>query len=129
MVLMVSGFGPFHLLVPVPATTSSKRSTTLPVRASTKTCSLLGAVAVRPMSTVSQARTDLSSLSLTTKWLLWTRSVAACSPRETASAAFAVTDGVVATSMTAEEADWRVRTRPSPSARTTASPPTTGRPR
>ncbi len=126
---MVSGFGPFHLLVPLPATTSSWRSTTLPVRASTKTCSLLGAVLVLPERTVSQARTGLSSLILTTRRLSSTLSTFASSVREVASAAFAVTEGVVATSITVEEADWRARTCPSPSARTTASPPTTGRPR
>ncbi len=126
---MVSGPGPFHLLLAVPATTSSWRSRTLPVRASTNTCSLLGAVFVLPESTVSQARYCLSSLSLTTRRLPSTLSTLASSAREVASAAFRSTVGVVATSITVEDADCTARIRPWPSARTTASPPTTGRPR
>lgn len=97
--------------------------------ASTKTCSRLGAFAVRPVSTVSQASRDfVPDARTTSRWLSTFSTVRSC-PREVASAALAETVAVTGTLMRRETADWDPRTRPLESATTTASPPTTGRPR
>lgn len=102
---------------------------TAPVPASTNTWVELGAFAVRPVSTVSQAsRERLSVARTTSRWLSTLSTVRSCL-REVDSAAFAETVAVVGTLMRRETADCEPRTRPLESATTTASPPITGRPR
>lgn len=97
--------------------------------ASTKTCSRLGDLAVRPVRTVSQASREDFSVARTTSRRDSTRCTVRSFLRAVVSAAFAETVGVVGTLIRRETADWVPRTRPFESATTTASPPTTGRPR
>jgi hypothetical protein len=101
----------------------------LPVRASTKTCNLLGApLASAPVSTVSYASLGVPHASTTRRGAV-AESTLASFARATEAAFAAVTFAVVSTEMVAVWAAVVARRVPAVSVTTTASPPTTARPR
>ncbi len=97
--------------------------------ASTNTCRWLGRPSAEPDSTDSQASREVPSLTRTTRRGASAESTFASFVRAADSAAAALTFAFVGTPTGPEAAFCTARTLPWPSASTTASPPTTGRPR